>query len=86
MSFCKRLEKNYARANSTLPKIEKPARKVGGEAVNFWCASVEFWRGGTRSRMNVPRGLRTQATIIVSYENMPAVEMVCFGTTAGRND
>ena len=35
----------------TLHKLKKPARKVGGEAANFWCPSFEFWRGGTRSRI-----------------------------------
>ena len=44
-------EKLCARARSTPPKREKPARKVGGEAAHFWCPFFEFWKGGTRSRI-----------------------------------
>ena len=39
---CENLEKNYARARSTFPKLGKPARKVGGEAAHFWCPFLEF--------------------------------------------
>ena len=48
MASVRKLEQSYARARSTFPKLEKPARKVGGEAVHFWCPFFEFWRGGTR--------------------------------------
>ena len=48
--MCENLEKNYSRARSTPPKLEKPARKVGGEAAQFWCPFFEFWKGGTRLR------------------------------------
>ena len=44
-------QKIYARASSTPQKVEKVARKVGGEAANFWCPFLEFWSGGTRSRI-----------------------------------
>ena len=30
---------------------EKPARKLGGEAVHFGCPFFEFWESGTRSRI-----------------------------------
>ena len=29
-------EKKYEQATATPPNLEKPARKVGGEAANFW--------------------------------------------------
>ena len=42
---------NVGRRSRARAKLEKPARKVGGEAAHFWCPFFEFWRGGTRSRI-----------------------------------
>ena len=33
------------------PKLKKRAPKVGGFAAHFACGFVEFWKGGTRSRI-----------------------------------
>ena len=37
-------KKNYARANSNPPKLEKRAPKVGDFAAHFACGFFEFWR------------------------------------------
>ena len=47
--FANSSRKNYERARSTPPELEKPARNIGGEAANIGCLFFEFWRGGTRS-------------------------------------
>ena len=39
---CGNLEKDYAQARSTPPKLEKPARKVGGEAPTFGALFLSF--------------------------------------------
>ena len=59
-SACQNLEKNYARARSTFPKLEKPARKVDGEAAHFWYffKLLEGWNALGHS---FSRGFRTLA-------------------------
>ena len=42
MASVRKPRENYARARSTFPKREKPARKVGGEAAHFWCPFSSF--------------------------------------------
>ena len=37
--------------SSSPPKVGKRAPKVGGFAAHFACGFLEFWRGGTRSRI-----------------------------------
>ena len=45
VSILQKLRETSAHASSTLPKLEKPARKVGGEAAYFWCSFFECFFG-----------------------------------------
>ena len=49
MESVRKLEKIYARARSTPPKLEKRAPKVSGFAADFACGFFDVGRGGTRS-------------------------------------
>ena len=51
------------------PKLEKPARKVGGEAAYFWYPFFEFWRGGMRSRI-VFLEVFARGPLIIAHDNM----------------
>ena len=50
---CETLEKNCARARSTPPKLEQPARKVGGEAAHFWWPFLSSFGGVERVFLEV---------------------------------
>ena len=68
----KTLEKNYARARSTPPKLKKRAPKVGGFAAHFACGFLEFWKGGTRSRI-VFLKVFVRRPVIISDDNIRMV-------------